>query len=252
MREWATTQAMIRIRLGRKWYDFGAATMSLQQYPELKVSPTVYYSPLNELSAVFSELNPRSLPMCHFANEMGLRIERLDPAHSEVSNLESASGCLEYTSGPVLLLASFITSTADFENLETTSCAIRHVFSFAIFAFEVHFIPNRLAWSHEFSLYSATIGDGLVGSWDIWISGPFDLDSPIGVSSTHPSTIQDIYDQMGWEFQSSNRSVLHFRHSHNSLGKVITSHALAGLRMYSIYSQSQPFDHMVFPAIPGH
>ena len=70
---------MTRIRLCRKWLDFGKIDMPLQQYDEMEVDPTVYYSPPKELGAVVVALNPRSYSMCHFAKEMGLRIERRYP-----------------------------------------------------------------------------------------------------------------------------------------------------------------------------
>ena len=89
---------------------------------------------------------------------------------------------------------------------------------------------------------SATIGDVLVGLWNIWISGPFDLAFPVDVASTPPQTLQDVYDAMGWEFRSSARSVIHFDSANDSLGEIITSHAFDGVRRYSIYSQVQPCD----------
>ena len=82
----------------------------------------------------------------------------------------------------------------------------------------------------------------LVGTWNVWISGPVDLTFPGDVASTPPQTLQDVYDVMGWEFRPSNRSVLHFNSANDSLGEIIASHAFDGIRRYSIYSQVQPCD----------
>ena len=61
--DWDTTQAMARIRLGRKWRNFAETTISMQQYREMDVSPTVYYDALKNLSEVFADLDPRSFSM---------------------------------------------------------------------------------------------------------------------------------------------------------------------------------------------
>ena len=81
-----------RIRLGRKWECFVENTLATQRYPEMSIDPTVYYTPLANLAAVFVELNPRSISMGHFANCMGLRSEWLGPAQSEISSLATTDG----------------------------------------------------------------------------------------------------------------------------------------------------------------
>ena len=73
VQEWGDQNLTTRIRLGRKWEGFVKNTLAMQRYPEMSITPTVYYTPLENLAAVFVELNPRSFSMCHFANSIGLR-----------------------------------------------------------------------------------------------------------------------------------------------------------------------------------
>ena len=96
---------------------------------------------------------------------------------------------------------------------------------------------------------SAIIGDVSVDSWNIWASGPFYLSFPSVVDSTSPSTLQDIYGDMGWGFRPSNRIVLHFKSDRNSLGMVIDSLAFDGIKRYSIYSQAQPCGRKISPTV---
>ena len=214
----------------------------MQRYPELSITPTVYYTPLGNLAAAFVGLNHRSFSMCHFANSVDLRSEWLGPAHSELASLAPTAGCCEYIDGLILLLTSFVTSSSDLENLELRSRTVLPVFEIAIFHVDLDLRPNRLIWNQKLITDSATIGDVLVCLWNIWICGPFDSTFPGDVASTPPQTLQDVYDSMGWEFRPSTRSVLHFKSVNDPLGKIITSHDFDGIRRYPIYSQIQSFD----------
>ena len=177
--------------------------------------------------------------MFHLANSFGLRNEWLDPGHIEIASLAPAAGCHEYIDGPILLLASFVASSNDLENLELTSRTAQPVFAIAIFHIDLDIRPNRLIWSEKLILDSATIGDVLVGVCNLWICGPFDLTFPEDVASARPRTLQGAYDSTGWEFRPSARSVLHFDSANDSLGELITSHAFDGVRRYSSYSHVQ-------------
>ena len=73
LQDWAETQEMRRILLGRKWVRFdGVATLLRRYRPGSSPSPTVYYESLKNMGAVFVEFNHRSFSLCHFAREMGL------------------------------------------------------------------------------------------------------------------------------------------------------------------------------------
>ena len=61
--------------------------------------------------------------------------------------------------------------------------------------------------------------------------------------------MRDIYEYMGWDFQSSCRSVLHTTPARNSLGKAITFPAFDGIKRYSIYSQWHPIGRAVSPVV---
>ena len=133
------------------------------------------------------------------------------PPHSYIGSLSAAAGCVEYSSGPVLLLVSVAKSPSDLINLDTASLSIKTVSTVSAPPLHLEcFSPRRISWRRKL-LIDAAIGDVLVDSWDIWIFGPFELSLPHGVASTPPTTIRDIYERMWRDCQSSPRRVLNFR-----------------------------------------
>ena len=63
------------------------------------------------------------------------------------------------------------------------------------------------------------IGDGLIRQLDIWISGPFHLRSPGGVSTTSPTTLRDVYQDMNWKSRPIPRGALPLGGAHTSSRK---------------------------------
>ena len=107
----------------------------------------------------------------------------MGPVRSEIASLSTTAGCCEYIDGPILLLSCFPTSSIDIGNLEFTSRTTRPVFSGAISHMDPDTTtrptppspppaPNRLIWNQKLVIDSATIGDVLVGTWNVWVSGP--------------------------------------------------------------------------------
>ena len=85
-----------RIMPGQKWKEFDDLTLAMRRYHELKSCPVVYYPHMQHLQAVYIEYSPRAGSVCHVAQEIGLRTERIESFHSHIGELATASCCSEY------------------------------------------------------------------------------------------------------------------------------------------------------------
>ena len=83
-------------------------------------------------------------------------------------------------------------------NFTSAAAPLRPLFTGAIFPFDATCSPGNVSqWGQQLVVYSATIGDVLIGKWNAWISVPFPLRFPIGQESTPPGTLSGVYQDSG-------------------------------------------------------
>ena len=106
------------------------------------------------------------------AQEFGIRGQWVDASRTHVGEMATAAGCIEFPTGPILLLASFVTSVSVMSNFEPTISPNAPVFEIAIPPLRlVCLLPYRFRWTQQIAIDSETIGEVLVGRWgnlDFW------------------------------------------------------------------------------------
>ena len=133
-----------------------------------------------------------------------------------------------------------ITSQLEMGNFETASASSKPLFAIAVAPFDLTCSPgNSFRWAQQVVIDSASIGDVMVGKWHVWIFVPVLLRFPVNVADTPPTTLFDIYEEMGWRHASPFGMSSTIRSSTSSVGRIITTHARGGQRRYSIYSHLQ-------------
>ena len=125
-------------------------------------------------------------------------------------------------------------------NFINAASFLKPSFAVAIFPFDLNCDPGEaIQWTQQLVIDSATIGDVLIGKWNVWIAGPLILRFPVNVASTPPVTLFDIYEEMSWYHLSPFAMSSTIRNSRSPVGKIVTTHSRDGPRRYSIYSQVQ-------------
>ena len=122
----------------------------------------------------------------------------------------------------------------------SASVSLMPLFAFAIFPFELVCSPgDAIQWNHQLVIDSGTIGDVLIGKWNVRMSGPVLLRFPVNVATTPHATLSDVYGEMGRRRLSPFAMSNTISNSSSPVGKIITTHAHDGPRRYSIRSQVQ-------------
>ena len=103
-----------------------------------------------------------------------MKAERLGAFHSNIGTLASNAGCAEYVDGPILALGSAITSQVEMNNFVSASLSTRRLFTVDISPVDLSCSTEPTSKrAQQLLVDSATIGDVLIGKWNLWISGPF-------------------------------------------------------------------------------
>ena len=191
--QWANAQMMKRIRLWTRRGDFVQLTLSLHQYPDIQPSCPVHYRDLTALKAIFVEFNPMRFTTCQFIMELGVQSRWVDAPQSTLGKLAANAGSIEYVGGPIFLFGSLIASYIEMQNFTSDSVSLKHLFDVAIFPFDLTCSPGDVAqWTRQLVIESATIGDVLIGKWDVWIDVPFLLRSHADVASTPTAALSGV------------------------------------------------------------
>ena len=100
--------------------------------------------------------------------EIGLRDKWVGPFRIHIGILVTSPGYPVYSRGHVLIPASFITTDTEMLGFETASLSAHPGFSFSVIPLHLPRSPSgRILRGQEISIDPHTIGDVLIGKWDI-------------------------------------------------------------------------------------